>query len=106
MDYEKDMTDERPYSKREMDSFKDELRGRLDNQDKVADATLTQAKTTNGRVNKLEALTKGIIMSGTVVVFMGGVIVGLVVYIYQYQLTQQSTRITNLKSIIQTLQEK
>lgn len=60
----------------------------------------------NGRMSKQESLTRGVIMSGTVALFLGGIIVGLVVYIYQYQLEQQSVRITNLKALVQDLQEK
>lgn len=53
---------------------------------------------TNGKVKKLEKWQAGLIMAGSVALFMGGIIISLVVYIYQYQLTQQATRITNLKS--------
>lgn len=100
------MADEKPYSKREMDTFKDEMKDRFSSQDGVLNSILEQAKKTNGRVNKQESLSKGLIMSGTVVIFLGSVIVGLVIYIYQYQLSLQSTRITNLKEIVQTLETK
>lgn len=100
------MTDERPYTKRELDTFKEEMKDRFSKQDDVLESILEQAKKTNGRVNGHDSLIRGLIMSGAVVVFLGGVIIGLVIYIYQYQLSQQATRITNLKSEVQTLQNK
>lgn len=59
---------------------------------------------TNGKVRKLEKWQAGLIMAGTTALILGGTIVGLVVYIYQYQLNIQTTRITNLKSTITSLQ--
>lgn len=61
---------------------------------------------TNGKVRNLEKWQAGLVMAGGVAVFLGGVIVGLIVYIYQYQLNQQATRITNLRTTVQTLQSK
>lgn len=60
----------------------------------------------NGRLTKQESWTRGIVMSGSVALFLGCTIVGLIIYIYQYQLSIESTRITNLKSAIQILQVK
>lgn len=70
------------------------------------DAIDAKVTFTNGKVRKLEKWQAGLIMAGSAVVFMGCVIVGLVVYIYQYQLAQQQTRITNLKNTVQSLQNK
>jgi hypothetical protein len=55
---------------------------------------------TNGKVKKHEKVLYGLLMSGGVVMFLGGTIIGLVVYIYQYQLGIQSTRITSLQNQI------
>lgn len=62
-----------------------------------------QTTLTNGTVKKLKQWQTGIIMSGSVVIFMGSVIVGLVVYIYQYQLNQYATRVSNQGTTIQLL---
>lgn len=62
--------------------------------------------TTNGKVKKLEKWQAGIVMAGATALFLGSVIVGLIVYIYQYQLAQQAARITSLKTQVQSLQEK
>lgn len=62
--------------------------------------------TTNGKVRKLEKWQAGLVMAGGVAIFLGGIIVGLIVYIYQYQLTQQATRINNLRDTVKTLQNK
>lgn len=65
-----------------------------------------KATTTNGKVRKLEKWQAGLIMAGSTALFLGAVIVGLIVYIYQYQLAQQTIRINNLKAQIQNTQLK
>jgi hypothetical protein len=63
--------------------------------------TKVQVTFTNGKVKKLQSWQSAIIMSGSVVVFMGGIIVCLIVYIYQYQLNQQTDKISNLVQELQ-----
>lgn len=58
----------------------------------------------NGRLSAQEATSQSMLLAGKVVIALGSVIVGLVIYIYQYQLSQQATRITNLKTTVETLQ--
>lgn len=77
----------------------------LQNTDRLENIEV-KVTTTNGKVRKLEIFTRGLVMAGSVALFMGGIIVGLIVYIYQYQLQQQATRITNLNAKIQVLQSK
>lgn len=60
---------------------------------------------TNGRVKRLEKWQAGIIMSGTVVIFMGGIIVSLIIYIYQYQIFVQNDKITNLITTVKSIQK-
>lgn len=61
---------------------------------------------TNGKVKKLEKWQAGLIMAGSTALFMGAIIISLVVYIYQYQLSQQASRITSLRAAMQSAQLK
>lgn len=66
----------------------------------------TKVTFTNGKVRKLEKWQAALIMAGSASIVLIGIIIGLVVYIYQYQLNIQTGRITNLKATINQLQEK
>lgn len=116
------------YSKRELDMKFDYLANKIDeNHDETMDRIELLSRTnndkhlensdklenieqkvtlTNGKVRKLEKWQAALIMSGSVAIFMGCALVGLVVYIYQYQLNQQAVRVTNLKTQVQVLQNK
>lgn len=72
---------------------------------KILQAIDTKVGITNGKVKRLEKWQAAIVMAGSVALFMGGIIIGLVVYIYQYQLDLQTTRVTNLRATVQTLQQ-
>lgn len=50
------MSDDVPYTKREMDFHFDNLNKRFDKQDKVLESICAQTTATNGRVNKVEAM--------------------------------------------------
>lgn len=109
--------DDIDYSKRELDvkfkSIEDKIDEFSKDQDqkhlqntKLLNTIDSKVTLTNGKVRKLEKWQAGLIMAGSTALFLGSVIIGLVVYIYQYQLSQQATRITNLKTMVQTLQSK
>lgn len=117
--------EEKPYEKRELDMKFQNIEKMIDinhteTMDKLGeidrrnhDKQVTMSDTlgqlnvlvtaTNGKVKKLEKWQAGLVMSGSVVVVMGMGIIGLVVYIYQYQLTQYVTRVSNQGQTIQTL---
>lgn len=92
-----EMTSDRPYNKRELDMKFTAVIDRIDELAKDQDdkhgqnsvllnAIDGKVSVTNGKVKKLEKWQAGLIMAGSVALFMGGIIVSLIVYIYQYQL--------------------
>lgn len=118
------MNNEPPYSNRELDvKFKilgdnleenhQETMNRIElmdrkNHDKFIDILAqvgeirVQTTTTNGKVRKLEKWQAGLIMAGSVALFMGSVIIAMGIYIYNLQVA----RITNLRNTVQQLQTK
>lgn len=118
----------KPYSNRELDSkFKNledtltknhaetvELikNGEKNNDSKHSENTnrlkeiAIQTTATNGRVRKLEKWQAGLIMAGSVAVAMGMMLIGLLAYIWNFNINLQSTTSANLQTQIQNLQQK
>ena len=69
------MTDDTPYSKRELDYRFDEITDHLRKQDLSLDKILIQTTKTNGRVSKLEQWRSVLIWGfGTLIVVITGII--------------------------------
>ena len=75
-----EMTQEKPYSNREMDGFINGLHEKLDMLMKSDGSILEQVKTMSGQVNGHDAWIKGMAMCGTVFLF---IVLPLAVYAYK-----------------------
>ncbi len=64
----------------------------------------THVATQNGRIGKGEAKSTGIMMSASVVVILGGIIVGMAAYVYQNNYTSIQSQIMQMQQNITNLQ--
>ncbi len=107
------MNDEN-YSKREMDTYFTEVKGRFDSQDEkleeireITKATDDKVGIQNGRVTKTEATVsssvKAFTVAGTVAIFLIGIIMSLIVY--SFKISQDNLQAQILLSVEQMIKK-
>lgn len=86
------MSDERPYSKRELDTFMIDLKAQLDRIE-------TQTTKTNGRVRALE-FWRGIMMGGGIIITL--IVLPMGAWVYTTNIDHIRTSILTLRTEVET----